>query len=241
VAPASPRHDARLTEPRQDLDLVPVLAADSARRRRIGAFVALYGAIGLVLVLLAAIAVGGFLDGDRGPLGLEAERRDLVELLRATSDALADAETTARDTRTGLTATGDGLTSASGFTAQLGTSLRELAKSLRVSILGSQPLAAPADDLERVADRASGVAADLDEASAAVGVSGRDMARLADDIASMRAEVNRVRSGIERLADLDRWRVVAAAILLWLAVPAAVSLVVGLRWWRPLSRRTPTR
>ncbi|MFL5679727.1 MAG: hypothetical protein ACJ77B_03920 [Chloroflexota bacterium] len=220
---------------------VALLAVDSRARRRIGAIVALWGAIGLVLLVLGAVAVGGILDGGRGPLGLEAERRDLVELLGATSNALRDAETTARDANNGLNATSDAATSASGFTSDLGTSLRELASSLRVSILGSQPLAAPADDLERVADRAAGVATDLDAASTAVRGSGRDMTRLADDIASMRAEVDRVRGGIERLVDLDRWRIATAAILLWLAVPAAVSLAVGLRWWRPLSRRSPRR
>ena len=205
----------------------------SPARRRAGAVLTAYGAIGIVLLGAAAILVGGLLDNGRGPLGLEAERRQLVDVLDATGRALGDAETAARDADNSLGGTATAAESGSHFTADLGTSLRNLAASLRVSILGSQPFAGPADDFERVAGQAAGVAADLDAAAASIRLGAEDMHAIAGDLGDMRAEVIRVRDGMKDLLQLDGWRIAATAILLWLAVPAVVSLLVGLRWWRP--------
>ena len=203
-----------------------------ASRRR-GAWLTAYGLAGLLLLGLAMAFVLGAFDGGRGPLGLEAQRRGIVELLDASSRALSDAETVARDASDSLastaTATGDG----SRVTADLGLTMRNLAASLRLSILGSQPFAGPAGDFERVAGEAAGVAADLDRAAASMRLGAQDMASLADDLAGMRAEVNRVRANLGGAIEVDRWRWLAAAIVAWLAIPAALSLWVGLSWWRP--------
>ena len=219
--------------------LTAMVAVDSPTRRRLGAALTAYGAVGVVLLGAAAILVAGLFDGGRGPLGLEAERGQLVEVLEATGRALGDAETAARDADNSLAATATAAGSGSRFTADLGTTLRGLAASLRISILGNQPFAGPADDFERVAGQASGVATDLDAAAASLRLGAEGMHVLADDLAEMRAEVVRVRDGMKDLLQLDQWRFAAAAILAWLAVPAALSLVVGLRWWRPTLSRRP--
>jgi hypothetical protein len=205
-------------------------------RRGVGMALTAYGAIGLVLLGAAAILVGGLLDGGRGPLGLEAERRQLADVLDATGRSLGDAETAARDADTSLAATATAAGSGARFTSDLGTSLRNLAASLRVSILGSQPFAGPAGDFDRVAVQAAGVAADLDAAAASIRLGAEDMHRLAGDLGDMRTEVIRVRDGMKDLLQLAGWRLAATAILVWLAVPAVVSLVVGLRWWHPRRR-----
>lgn len=215
------------------------VAVDSPTRRRLGAALTAYGAVGVILLGAAAILVAGPLDGGRGPLGLEAERRQLVEVLDATGHALRDAETAARDADDSLAATATAAGSGARFTADLGTTLRGLAASLRISILGNQPFAGPADDFDRVAGQASGVAADLDAAAASLRLGAEDMRVLANDLADMRLEVVRVRDGMEDLLQLDQWRLAAGAILAWLAVPAALSLVVGLRWWHPALGRRP--
>ncbi len=203
-------------------------------RRRLGAALTAYGAIGVVLLGTAALLVAGLFDAGRGPLGLEAERRQLVELLDATGRALRDAETATREADASLAATAAAAASGSRFSTDLGTTLRGLAASLRISILGSQPFAGAADGFDRVAGQASGVAADLDAAAASLRLGADDMRVLADDLADMRAEVLRVRAGMKDVLQLDQWRLAVAAILAWLAVPAVLSLVVGLRW---LARR----
>src|ERR1700704_3442409 len=115
--------------------------ADPRVRRRIGMALTFYGLAGLALLGFSTAFVLGAFDAGRGPLGLDATRRQLVELLDSSSQILADAETAARDADNSLAATGSAATSASTFTAQLGTTLHGLATSLRISILGSQPFA----------------------------------------------------------------------------------------------------
>jgi hypothetical protein len=120
----------------------------------------------------------------------------------------------------------------SRFVADLGTTLRSLATSLRLSILGSQPFAGPADDFDRVAAQAARVAADLDEAAASITRGAEDMGSLASDLAAMRARIDRVKANLAAI-DAGRWRWLASAMIAWLAIPAILSLWLGLRWWQP--------
>ena len=214
--------------------------ADPRARRRIGMALTFYGLAGLALLGFSVAFVLGAFDGGRGPLGLDATRRQLVELLDSSSQILADTETAARDADGSLTAAGSAATSGSHFTADLGTTLHDLAASLRISILGSQPFAGPADGFDRVAGEASAVAADLDRAATSIGLGAGDMGSLAVDLGRMRAQVNSARAGLADTLDAGRWRLLGAAILAWLAVPALVSLWLGLRWWRPGSAPKPT-
>jgi hypothetical protein len=204
-------------------------------RRRAGMLLTAYGGAGIVLLGLAMAFVLGAFDDGRGPLGLDVQRRGLVELLDSSNAALVDAETAARDADNGLTSTASAARDASRFTADLGVTLRSLAASLRLSILGSQPFAGPADDFDRVAGQAAGVAADLDRAAASIAQGSEDMASLAADLASMRAKINQVKANVAAI-DVTGWRWLAVVIVAWLAIPAALSLWLGLRWWQPAPR-----
>lgn len=204
----------------------------SVDRRRAGMVLTGYGAAGLLLLGLAMAFVIGAFDDGRGPLGLEAQRRGLLELLDASKLALVDAEATARDADDGLSSTAAAARDGSRFVGDLGLTLRNLAASLRLSILGNQPFAGPADDFDRVAAQASTVAADLDQAATSIALGSEDMGALASDLAAMRSRIDRVKSNLAEI-DAGRWRWLAAAIVLWLAVPAVLSLWLGLRWWQP--------
>jgi methyl-accepting chemotaxis protein len=201
-------------------------------RRRAGIVLTAYGAAGLVLLGIAMAFVLGAFDDGRGPLGLEAQRGGLLELLDSSRLVLADAEAAARDADDGLSSTSDAARDASRFTADLSLTLRSLAASLRLSILGSQPFAGPADDFDRVAGQAAGVAADLDQAAASIALASEDMGSLASDLGAMRARIDGVKANLAGI-DAGRWRSLAAAVLAWLAMPALVSLWLGLRWWQP--------
>ncbi len=202
-------------------------------QRRAGMALTAYAVVGLLLLALALAFVLGAFDEGRGPLGLEAQRRGLVELLDTSSHALAHAEAAARDAGASLSSASSAAGDGSRFIADLGVTLHNLASSLRVSILGSQPFAGPADDFDRVAGQAAGVAADLDRAAASIRLGSEDMASLAADLAVLRAEVDRVRANLGGVLDVQRWRWLAAAILAWLAIPTLLGLRLGLRWWRP--------
>jgi hypothetical protein len=209
-------------------------------RRRAGIALTAYGAAGLVLLGLAMAFVVGAFDDGRGPLGLEAQRDGLLELLDASNVALIDAEATARDADNGMSSTALAARDGSRFVADLGATLRNLAASLRLSILGSQPFAGPADDFDRVAAQAARVAADLDEAAASIALSSEDMGSLASDLAAMRGRIDRVKANLAGI-DVGRWRWLAAAMVAWLAIPAVLSLWLGLRWWQPALAARATR
>ena len=209
-------------------------------RRRAGRALTAYGAAGLVLLGFAMAFVLGAFDDGRGPLGLEAQRRGLLELLDASNLALVDAEVTARDAGDSLSSTASAARDGSRFVADLGNTLRNLASSLRLSILGNQPFAGPADDFDRVAAQAAGVAADLDQAAASIARGSDDMGSLASDVAAMRFRIDRVKTNLAGI-DAGRWRWLAAAIVAWLAIPALLSLWLGLRWWQPALVARATR
>jgi len=206
----------------------------STRRRRLGFLLTLFGATGLLLFGVALAFVAGPVDEAEGPLGLEGQRRQLVAMLDASSDALADAETAAANVDGSLTATSGAAGSASTFMGELATTMRSLAGSLRVSLFGSQPFAGAADDFERVADRATEVAEDLGLAATSVELAGGDIAALSRDLGEMRLELDRIRDNVGGPIEADGLRLVIAAMLAWLAIPAVVSLVLGLRWLRPV-------
>jgi hypothetical protein len=214
---------------------------DPVDRRRAGVALTVYGAVGLALLALVMAFVLGAFDGANGPLGLDAQRRGLSDLLDASSVAIRDAEAAARDADAAMSATSSAAGDGSRFVADLGTTLHNLAASLRLSILGSQPVSAPADDFERVSAQAAGVAADLDAAAASIRLGSQDMGSLANDLAGMRANIEQVKANLGAI-DVGRWRWLAVAVVAWLAIPAVLSLWLGLRWWQPRGfRRAPRR
>jgi hypothetical protein len=201
-------------------------------RRWLGAGLAAHGALGLALIVVLLAIVAAPRDGGDGPFGLDAQRRQLLSIIDASADALGDAETAARRVDDTLLSTSSAAASAGTFMAELATTMRGLATSLRISILGSQPFAGPADDFERVAAQAARVAADLDLAAASVRLGASDLVALADQLASVRDEVRLLRGGLDEPLDEGPWRLVAAAVLAWLSVPALLSMWLGIRWWR---------
>ena len=212
------------------------------RRRRIGFLLAGFGAVGLLLTLTSLAFVLAPLDADEGPLGLEGQRRQLVAFLDASSAAIADAEATAREADQSLASTSSAAGSAGTFMNELAGTMRTLSASLRTDLFGSQPFAGPADEFLRVADQASLVATDLEAAAASVNVAGDDVSALAGALGSLRDEMAGVRERLSGRIEADPWRILVAAFLLWLAIPAAVCLAFGIRWiradWRP---RRPAR
>jgi hypothetical protein len=220
-----------------------ILSLPGNRRRRLGLALMLYGLIGLAILGAVLLFVVGPL-GEPGGLGIDAGRDQVVRLLDASEDALADAELAARNADTGLVEAADAAGSAGGFMTELAGTMRELAASLRISIFGSQPFGPAADDFERVAASASNVATDLQTAATAVRLGGEDLSSLASELAAMQDEVVAMRTSVDTALAVDTsgWRLMAVVLVAWLAVPALVSLLVGYRLWRLSAvRRQPAR
>ena len=197
-----------------------------SRSRLIGAVLVAYGAIGL-LVLLLGIAVGW-------------GAADRVERLLGDADASVTAAATAvRHAADGFSGFGRSAGEAQAAASQAAavsrdtsTTMSNLASSMSVNILGSQPLAALGADFRRASDQLSTLAADLD--------------RIGGSLGSNRTDLNTIQSDLRVLADrLDEFRGRSSAgggagsgvppvrllligFLLWVAVQSVAALAVGL-------------
>jgi hypothetical protein len=206
-------------------------------RRRLGFLLTLFGGVGLLLFGVAALLVANPVDEDEGPLGLEGQRRRLVAIVDASSAALGEAGTAAGNVDGSLASTAAAARSAGLFMGQLATTMETLSGSLRVSILGSQPFAAAADEFDRTSAQAATVAADLERAAGSVEVAAGDIADLSADLEALQSELGEVRDSIDDRIESTTSRLVLAAMLAWLAIPAGVSLAIGLRWLGVRRRR----
>jgi hypothetical protein len=212
-----------------------------AVRRSVGIALVAFGLVGLFVLGTALVFVGRPVDAREGPFGIETHRRQLLALLDSSRDAMSSAERAARDADGSLGSTAEAAGSAAAMMTELSTTMRALGSSLRVSVFGTQPFAPAAADMDRVADRAATVAEDLGVAASSVSTTAGDMALLADELAEMRREIDTIRGSVTRPIDAEGTRLLATAILAWLAIPAVVSLWLGARWLRPIGRPAPAR
>jgi hypothetical protein len=212
--------------------------AGTVRRRRIGLLLATFGAVGILLVGTGLALVLGPIDPAQGPFGIEAQRRQLVALLDESGKAMESAATAARDADGSLGQTATAAGSAATLMTDLASTMTALASSLRISFLGTQPFAPAAADMDRVAAQAATVGTDLQTAASSVRVAAEDMSALAADLADMRTEIRRIRASLAGPVELGPWRLLLIAMLGWFALPAAVSLWLGLRWLLPAGPRT---
>jgi hypothetical protein len=90
--------------------------------------------------------------------------------------------------------------------------------------------------MDRVAAQSATVAADLEEAAGTVRLAAEDMAQLSVDLAAVRSDIDAIRARMAGPIDAGPWRLLLVATLLWIAIPAATSLWLGVRW---LSSRAP--
>lgn len=113
-----------------------------------------------------------------------------------------------------------------------------LADAMSLSVFGVRPLAPLANGFRSEAGQLAQLAADLDAL-------GRDLARDATDVATVRGSLATLQArlsvagGTEAEASLIPLRVGLALVLCWLALPAVASAVAGaavLRGWEPAAR-----
>ncbi|HEU0237258.1 MAG TPA: hypothetical protein VFR14_12535 [Candidatus Limnocylindrales bacterium] len=191
-----------------------------------------FGVSGLVIVAIGLATVLAWGTGS-DPAATDPVA-DLRATLAGSRAAVIDAATSARSADAGLVAAAEAAGSAGALTRDLSVAARGLASALRTSIFGVEPLAPAAPAFEGVADRAAALAVDLEAVQVTVRSGGADL----------RAVGTRLDELGRRLADLDRAidesagradesiaavRLLVAAVLAWLAMPALASVWLGLR------------
>jgi hypothetical protein len=191
-----------------------------------------YGVIGLILALIAALALawagGRFASlGDR----IETQAAAIADTLDASAAALQDASSSA---------TSFAVTLERQVAAALGdveTSLQSISSQLAaIDILGRQPLAGTAERVNNMASALDGldtrlglVAGDLEGNRNALLANSASLGALSEQLASV-ADQLRSEGLATALADIRAVLVVFGLILLtWIVLPSAGAL--GLGWW----------
>jgi hypothetical protein len=224
------------------------------RRDPIGVALVAYGAAGLALLLatlLLILASLGTMEQladslrDDGPDSVPAR-------LDSATAALQEAELAIAGFRSTLSATSGAAGSGEQLGRRLAGSLRQLALALDVPILGTRPFAALGAEFDAVAADADALAADLALTSAALDENREALDRLGAELARLRGELVAIRAGFagpmpgldgggpgdaparpEQLVPAAEAftlsRLVLVALLVWLAVPAGIALVMGIR------------
>jgi hypothetical protein len=208
--------------------------------RRLATRLIVYGLVGLVLVLVAAIVVvwaGGRLVavGER----VETQIGAVVETLDRTSVALADAGTSATSFSVTMERTPPVVRQTAQAIADVRTDLRAAESQFsQIEILGRRPLGGVADAFGRMAANLDGlderldlIATDLESNRTALlanatslGALGARLGLVADDLRGGAVE--------DGFADLrSSVSILALVLLVWMTLPAAGALWLGL-WLR---------
>jgi hypothetical protein len=203
--------------------------------RRLGNGLIWFGIAGLVVTIILAVVWLGMLvamqDLDER---LEADREALATALVNTSDLMDSTASAIEATTDALDNVGVALDDAASLLDRLGTTTADLADALNVSILGQQPFAGAAENLEEIATDLETFAGHADTLAGDIETLGPPLTDLAGDLRTVEESVGALAvrvdefGGVERLVGLVRIYAVLSAVLAgWLAVLAAGCIWAG--------------
>ncbi|MDQ6682542.1 MAG: hypothetical protein M3Y88_04635 [Chloroflexota bacterium] len=203
-----------------------MIARLGRRSRLIGGVLVAYGAIGL-LVLLLGISVGW-------------SAADRVERLLGDANAsVAAAATAVRHAADGFTGFGRSAGEAQAAASQAAAVSRDtsvtmsnLASSMSINILGSQPLAPLGGDFRRASDQLGTLAADLDRIGGSLGSNRTDLSTIQSDLRVLADRLDEFRGGSSARAGSGSGAppigLLLAGFLLWVGVQSVAAIAIGL-------------
>jgi exonuclease VII small subunit len=112
--------------------------------------------------------------------------------------------------------------------------MRQLGDALQVDVLGAHPFESAGTRVEQAADRADTAADKLDEAASEARSGAASLSSVAGHLDDAATSLAQIRSELEAIQNGSlRWlRFALIALGIWLFVPAAVALWLGVRLWR---------
>ena len=206
--------------------------------RRLATGLIVYGVAGVVLAVLAGIALG-WAGGRLGSVGgrVETQVAGIVATLDRISTALRDAGSSATSFSVTMERTPPVVRQTAQTIADLRTDLLAVEQQFaQVQILGSRPLGAVAEGFGRMAANLEGldvqlelIATDLDSNRTALVTNAASLTLLGESIGLMADDLE---GGVveDGLGDLRASIMVLAVVLIvWIAIPAIGALWLG--WW----------
>lgn len=210
-----------------------MILADAPRRRLLGVSLLAYGLAGIVVIGVAGVVVGGAVAQlGEASAGIGRQRADLVATLRQTSLTLRDAAAGMGDVGTSLASAHAATDHAAGLARSLNGTLGGLSSAMGIQILGTTPLQGLAGGFATAADQAGQLATDLDQVSGAMATDSGDLATTRQDLATLADRFDTLTASVEGMditgdSPAVLVELAFAALLLWLAVPAVASVVIG--------------
>jgi len=205
------------------------------RLRVVGAGLAIYGLIGIILFIVIAAAVARPLERARElSLSVDTQRAALV-------NSLTQAETTIRQMSTGVTgmnaSLGDAKTAidrASGISHDVAASMYGLRDAMGVSILGAQPLVGLAGNFDTSGQNLDALGGDitaigtaLDANRADITVTASNLSNLADSVTALTTAVREGPGVAISTKTIDAIRFAVYAVTAWLVLFALGCLAAG--------------
>ena len=225
-------------------DGAPVPVRRARWVRPLATALVLYGLFGVLLFGLIAVSIARPLDEVEAlTTSLEAQRVALEEGLKSTVDALDQAATTAQGFDASLDQSQRSAANAAGLARNVGVTMDQIAQSMRIEILGTQPLIQLVPSFETASRQLNDLGTDLDRISeslranqAAVTGTGDRLRTLTDrvrDISELVQEGPTVEVSTRALTSI---RLALYGMLAWLTMFALGCLVAGLVLWRHMGR-----
>lgn len=212
------------------------------RRRQLAWGLVAYGLVGILLAAGCAVLLLRAM-----PLlsSIDRQRAEIVRALDLTASAIGDIELGAGRAGGSLRSAAASARSAATLSDDLAGTMASLRDtSTDLSVLGTHPFGALADDFDRVAGRANALSANMATLAGSLDLNTSDFATVAADATALRSQVTSLRDvlagdGAALGGSLDALLLVGLAILLWLAAPAIASLAVGIAWLRAVEAKAP--
>jgi len=206
---------------------------------RLGRALLAFGAIGLVLLLVAAalvVATLGSLSSTAATLGSERDR--LAAMVAPGSASLRSSATAARNAGTSLGQSATAARDGSALMRQLAASLDQLSTLSSISILGQNPFASAASSFVDTAAKSRTLADNLETAATSLDTNVGDASQVATDLDGLAGQLDTLQADLAATpSPPPPWAwlaldVVALGLIGWLAVIALVALRVGWTWSR---------
>jgi hypothetical protein len=210
-----------------------MVALTGRRRRYLGLGLAAYGLAGLALLAVAGAVIGGTIQELSVAGTTVGEQRDaLVATLRATSLTMRNASSGVGNVGQSLTAAHASADHAAGLARSMGNTMRGLSGAMNVQIFGTQPLAGLTSGFDSAAGQSDELAGDLDALGSALTQNTTDLETSRQDLAALSERVDLLVASVETIPfgggqEPFVAELIFVALLIWLAVPAVASIVVG--------------
>jgi hypothetical protein len=215
---------------------VPEARRRHPRLRLLGAGLAVYGVLGLILFVAVAVAVNRPLERAQAlSASVESERAALVLTLGQAQATLNGMSQGVGRMDTSLADAKVATDRASGIAGDMATSMYGLRDAMSLSIFGAQPLIGLASGFDTSGQQLQALGTDLATIGTSLDTNRNDaittsanLAQLATSVGQMTALVSDTQGVEISTASLDAVRLAVYAICGWLAVLALGCIVVGL-------------